>query len=40
LRDLDTAARWSVTDAEDLIARAGSRALAGWGVADQALPDL
>ena len=40
LRDLDTAARWSVGDAAELIERAGSRALAGWGVADQELPDL
>jgi bifunctional non-homologous end joining protein LigD len=40
LRDIDTAARWHVTDAAELIERAGSRALAGWGVADQTLPDL
>lgn len=40
LRDLDTAARWHVTDAAELLERAGSRALAGWGVADQILPDL
>ena len=40
LRDLDTAARWSVRDADELLKRAGSRALAGWGVADQVLPDL
>ncbi|MFL0412886.1 DNA ligase D [uncultured Sphingomonas sp.] len=40
LRDIDTAARWHVTDGDELIARAGSRALAGWGVADQTLPDL
>jgi bifunctional non-homologous end joining protein LigD len=40
LRDLDTAARWSVNDGAELIARAGSRALQGWGIADQALPDL
>ncbi|SFP92440.1 DNA ligase D [Sphingomonas rubra] len=40
LRTLDTATRWSVTDADDLLARAGSRALAGWGIADQVLPDL
>jgi bifunctional non-homologous end joining protein LigD len=40
LRDLDTAARWGVEDAADLIERANSRALAGWGTADQVLPDL
>ncbi len=40
LRDIDTAARWHVTDGDELIARAGTRALAGWGVADQTLPDL
>jgi bifunctional non-homologous end joining protein LigD len=40
LRDIDTAARWGVRDAEELIARAGSRGLKGWGVADQVLPDF
>jgi bifunctional non-homologous end joining protein LigD len=40
LRDIDTAARWHVGDGAELIARAGSRALAGWGVADQVLPDF
>jgi len=40
LRDIDTAAKWHVTDAAALIDRANSRALAGWGVADQVLPDL
>ena len=40
LRDLDTAARWSVRDAAALIERANGRGLAGWGVADQVLPDL
>lgn len=40
LRDLDTAARWNVRDAAELIERAGSPALKGWGVADQVLPDL
>ena len=40
LRDIDTAARWSVRDADELLARATSRALAGWGVADQVLPDV
>jgi bifunctional non-homologous end joining protein LigD len=40
LRDIDKASRWGVRDAAELIARAGSRELAGWGVADQVLPDL
>jgi bifunctional non-homologous end joining protein LigD len=40
LRDIETAARWGVKDGPELIERAGSRALAGWGVADQVLPDL
>lgn len=40
LRDLETAARWHVGDAAELLERAGSRALQGWGVADQVLPDL
>ena len=40
LKDLDTAARWSVRDAAALIARANGRGLAGWGIADQVLPDL
>lgn len=40
LRDIDTAARWTVCDADELLKRATSRALAGWGVADQVLPDV
>ena len=40
LRDIESAARWSVRDAEELLARATSRALIGWGVADQVLPDV
>ena len=40
LRDLDSAHRWGVRDAKALLARANSRALQGWGVADQVLPDL
>jgi bifunctional non-homologous end joining protein LigD len=40
LRDLDTAARWHVGDAAELLERASSRALQGWGVANQVLPDL
>ncbi|MEH3045624.1 DNA ligase D [Sphingomonas adhaesiva] len=40
LRDIDTAARWSVTDLDELLDRANGRALKGWGVAEQVLPDL
>ena len=40
LRDIEGANRWSVRDAAELVARAGSRDLAGWGVADQVLPDF
>ena len=40
LKDLDTAARFTVLDADELIARANTRALKGWGVADQVLPDF
>ena len=40
LRDIDTAARWHVGDQAELLARVTSRALDGWGVADQRLPDL
>ncbi|MGU3391620.1 DNA ligase D [Sphingomonas sp. M1A8_2b] len=40
LRDIETAALWGVKDGAELIERASSRALEGWGVADQMLPDL
>ncbi|MES2058964.1 MAG: DNA ligase D [Pseudomonadota bacterium] len=40
LRDLDRANRWGVRDADELVERAAVRALAGWGTADQVLPDL
>ncbi len=40
LPDLETAARWTVLDAAELIERANTKALAGWGIADQVLPDL
>ncbi|MBB3348587.1 DNA ligase D [Sphingomonas sp. BK069] len=40
LRDLDTAARWHVGDAAELIARANGRSLKGWGIADQILPEV
>jgi bifunctional non-homologous end joining protein LigD len=37
---IDTPAHWHVGDAAELVKRAASKALAGWGRADQALPDL
>ncbi|NNM77491.1 DNA ligase D [Sphingomonas sp. ID1715] len=40
LKDLDTAARWTVLDGPELLERANSKALTGWGVADQVLPDF
>jgi bifunctional non-homologous end joining protein LigD len=40
LADLTTAARWTVLDADELIERANMKALAGWGVAEQTLPEL
>jgi bifunctional non-homologous end joining protein LigD len=38
LKDLDSAGRFTVLDADELIARANGRALKGWGMADQVLP--
>ncbi len=40
LREIDTPKRWSIRDAAELIERATSRALQGWGEAAQELPDL
>ncbi len=40
LPDLDTAARYTILDANALIERAASPALRGWGVADQQLPGV
>jgi bifunctional non-homologous end joining protein LigD len=40
LADLDSAARYTVLDAAELIERAQSKALTAWGVADQPLPNL
>ncbi|MDT8759170.1 DNA ligase D [Sphingomonas psychrotolerans] len=40
LRDLDNAKRYTIRDAATLLERATSRALQGWGEAEQALPDL
>jgi bifunctional non-homologous end joining protein LigD len=40
METIDTPAHWHVGDAAELVKRAGSKALSGWGRADQALPDL
>ncbi len=40
METIDTPAHWHVGDAPELVKRAGSKALAGWGRADQTLPDL
>jgi bifunctional non-homologous end joining protein LigD len=40
LRRLETPAHWHITDAREMLARAASRELAGWGEAEQTLPDL
>ena len=40
LKKLETAAHWHIGDAAELVTRAGSKDLAGWGRADQRLPDL
>ncbi|MCR5870795.1 DNA ligase D [Sphingomonas sp. J344] len=40
LRDADSAQRFTVRDAAMLLDRATGRALAGWGQADQVLPDF
>jgi bifunctional non-homologous end joining protein LigD len=40
LGDLDTPAKWHVGDQDELLKRASSKDLAGWGIAMQVLPDL
>ncbi|TZG25684.1 DNA ligase D [Sphingomonas montanisoli] len=40
METIDTPAHWHVGDAAELVKRAASKALAGWGRADQVLPDL
>jgi bifunctional non-homologous end joining protein LigD len=40
LDNLDSPGRYTIADADELLARAGSKALKGWGHADQALPEL
>jgi bifunctional non-homologous end joining protein LigD len=40
LNDIDSAAKFTIRDADRLIERAGSSLLSGWGVANQALPEF
>jgi bifunctional non-homologous end joining protein LigD len=40
LRRLDAANHWHISDGAELVKRAASKDLVGWGRADQALPDL
>ncbi|MBZ9648119.1 DNA ligase D [Sphingobium sp. 3R8] len=40
METIDTPAHWHVRDAPELVKRAASKALSGWGRADQVLPDL
>jgi bifunctional non-homologous end joining protein LigD len=40
METIDTPAHFHVGDQKELLKRAGSKALSGWGRADQALPDL
>ncbi|MFD1613374.1 DNA ligase D [Sphingomonas tabacisoli] len=40
LNDLDSAARWTVLDGAEMVERANARALKGWGIAEQVLPDF
>ncbi len=40
METIDKPSHWSIRDGAELVKRAGSKALAGWGRADQVLPDL
>jgi bifunctional non-homologous end joining protein LigD len=40
LRDIDKPSHWQVLDVKELVKRAGSKALRGWGRADQRLPKI
>jgi bifunctional non-homologous end joining protein LigD len=40
METIDTPSHFHIGDAKELIKRAGSKALAGWGRVDQQLPDL
>jgi bifunctional non-homologous end joining protein LigD len=40
METIDSPAHFHVGDQKEVMKRAGSKALAGWGRADQSLPDL
>ncbi|WP_163574958.1 non-homologous end-joining DNA ligase LigD, partial [Klebsiella pneumoniae] len=40
LRDIDGPGRFTLRDGAQLLERAAGRALRGWGVADQVLPEI
>jgi bifunctional non-homologous end joining protein LigD len=40
LADTNSPRRWSIADAADLLERAASAELKGWGFARQTLPDV
>ena len=40
LKGIDNAHRWTIGDADELLRRASGKTLAGWGFADQVLPDI
>ena len=40
METIDAPNHFHIGDAAELVKRAGSKALAGWGRADQTLPDL
>jgi bifunctional non-homologous end joining protein LigD len=40
METIDRTSHWHIGDAAELVKRASSKALAGWGRADQVLPDL
>ena len=40
METIDRTSHWHIGDAAELVKRGSSKALAGWGRADQVLPDL
>ena len=40
LKSIDNAHRWTIGDADELLKRASGKTLAGWGFAEQVLPDV
>ena len=40
LKSIENAHRWTIGDADELLKRASGKTLAGWGFADQSLPDI